>query len=71
MQQVYAYAYSTQSQPRSRKIDFAVLTDFQEFVLLDCTLYAADRKAVNNFRILDWTCDDYVSQFDTLWELTA
>jgi len=69
MQQVYAYAYSTQNQPMPRKIDFAVLTDFQEFVLLDCTLYAAEPKAVSNFRILDWTCDDYVSQFDTLWEL--
>lgn len=69
MKQVYAYAYSTQNQPTPRKIDFAVLTDFQEFVLLDCTLYAADPKAVSNFRILDWTCDDYASQFDTLWEL--
>jgi len=67
--QVYAYAYSTQNQPTPRKIDFALLTDFQEFILLDCTLYAADPKAVSNFRILDWTCDDYVSQFDTLWEL--
>jgi len=67
--QVYAYAYSTQSQPASRKIDFAILTDFQEFILLDCTLYAADLRAVSNFRILDWTYEDYVSQFDTLWEL--
>ncbi|MBI5291490.1 MAG: hypothetical protein HY872_06410, partial [Chloroflexi bacterium] len=69
MTQVYAYAYSTQNLPTPRKIDFALLTDFQEFILLDCTLYAADPKAVSNFRILDWTCDDYVSQFDTLWEL--
>jgi len=69
MKQVYAYAYSTQSQPVSRKIDFAILTDFQEFILLDCTLYAADTRAVSNFRILDWTYEDYVSQFDMLWEL--
>ncbi len=69
MMQVYAYAYSTQNHPASRKIDFALITDFQEFVLLDCTLYAAEPKAVGNFRILDWTCDDYVSQFDTLWAL--
>jgi len=69
MQQVYAYAYSTQNQPPPRKIDFAILTDFQEFVLLDCTLYAANPKTVSNFRILDWSCDDYVSQFDTLWDL--
>jgi hypothetical protein len=69
MTQVYAYAYSTQSQPTPRKIDFAILTDFQEFILLDCTLYATDPKVVNNFRILDWRYEDYVSQFDTLWEL--
>ena len=67
--QVYAYAYSTQSMPAHRKIDFALLTDFQEFILLDCTLYAADSKAVGNFRILDWTYADYALQFDTLWEL--
>ena len=69
LMQVYAYAYSTQNQPVPRKIDFALLTDFREFILLDCTLYAANPKAVSTFRILDWTCDDYVSQFDTLWEL--
>ena len=67
--QVYAYAYSTQNQPTPRKIDFAILTDFQEFILLDCTLYAAESKAVSNFRVLDWTCDDFVGRFDTLWEL--
>lgn len=69
MNQVYAYAYSTQSLAPARKIDFAILTDFQEFVLLDCTLLAATPQAVGNFRVLDWRCDDYVAQFDTLWEL--
>jgi type I restriction-modification system DNA methylase subunit len=69
MNQVYAYAYSTQTSSPTRKIDFAILTDFQEFVVLDCTLYAATPKAVGNFRVLDWHCDDYVTQFDTLWEL--
>jgi type I restriction-modification system DNA methylase subunit len=69
MTQVYAYAYSSQNLSPSRKIDFAILTDFQEFVLLDCTLFAAEPKAVSNFRILDWRYPDYISQFDTLWEL--
>jgi len=67
--QVYAYAYSTQNLSPSRKIDFAILTDFQEFVVLDCTLYAGNPKAVANFRVLDWRYNDYVTQFDTLWEL--
>ena len=69
MNQVYAYAYSTQSLHPSRKIDFAILSDFKEFVVLDCTLYAGNPKAVSNFRVLDWRYDDYVTQFDTLWEL--
>jgi hypothetical protein len=69
MNQVYAYAYSTQNLSSSRKIDFAILTDFQEFVALDCTLYAGNPKAVANFRVLDWRYDDYLTQFDTLWQL--
>jgi hypothetical protein len=69
MMQVYAYAYSTQNQPNPRKIDFAILTDFQEFILLDCTLYTATHNAVSIFRILDWRYEDYVNQFDTLWEI--
>jgi hypothetical protein len=69
MNQVYAYAYSTQNLSPKRKIDFAILTDFQEFVVLDCTLYAATPTALGNFRVLDWHCADYVQQFDTLWEL--
>jgi hypothetical protein len=58
MNQVYAYAYSTQNLSPKRKIDFAVLTDFQEFVVLDCTLYAATPSAVGNFRVLDWRYGD-------------
>jgi len=69
MNQVYAYAYSTQNLSPSRKIDFAILTDFQEFVVLDCTLYAATPQALGNFRVLDWRYGDYVTHFDTLWEL--
>ena len=69
MNQVYAYAYSTQNLPPSRKIDFAILTDFQEFVVLDCTLYANRPKAVASFRVLDWRYNDYITHIDTLWEL--
>ena len=42
--QVYSYAYSTQNSKPSEKIDFAILTDFQEFIVLDCTLFAAKPK---------------------------
>jgi hypothetical protein len=69
LNQVYAYAYSTQNLAPARKIDFAVLTDFQEFIVLDCTLYAGDPKALPNFRVLDWRYPDYVTHFETLWEL--
>lgn len=69
MNQAYSYAYSTQDLSASRRIDFAILTDFQEFILLDCTLYAAEPAAIANFRILDWTYEDYLTEFDTLWDL--
>jgi len=69
LNQVYSYAYSSQNSSPSKKIDFAILTDFQEFIVLDCTLFAARHDAVNNFRAIDWTYNDYVTQFDTLWEL--
>jgi adenine-specific DNA-methyltransferase len=67
--QVYSYAYSTQNSKPSEKMDFAILTDFQEFIVLDCTLFAAKPEAVNNFRVIDWTYNDYVEKFDELWEL--
>ena len=67
--QVYSYAYSTQNSKPSEKIDFAIPTDFQEFIVLDCTLFAAKPEAVNNFRVLDWKYEDYVGKFDELWEL--
>lgn len=67
--QVYSYAYSTQNSKPSEKIDFAVLTDFQEFIVLDCTLFAAKPEAVNNFRVIDWKYGDYAGKFDELWEL--
>ncbi len=69
LNQVYAYAYSTQNNPPSKKIDFAILTDFQEFVVLDCTLLAKKPEVLTNFRVIDWRYDDYVNRFDELWEL--
>jgi REP element-mobilizing transposase RayT len=69
LNQVYAYAYSTQNSNSRRKIDFAILTDFQEFIVLDCTLLAGGPRALTNFRVLDWRYEDYLSEFDTLWEL--
>lgn len=67
--QVYSYAYSTQNSKPAEKMDFAILTDFQEFIVLDCTLFAAKPEAVNNFRVIDWRYTDYVERFDELWEL--
>ncbi len=67
--QVYRYAYSTRNNPAPRKVDFGVLTDFQEFILLDCTFEAKEPEAVNNFRVLDWRYPDYVAQFDRLWDI--
>ncbi|MCX6558828.1 MAG: N-6 DNA methylase [Candidatus Aminicenantes bacterium] len=69
LNQVYAYGYSTQNLAPVRRIDFAILTDFEEFVVLDCTLHVNDPKALRNFLVLNWTCDDFVNQFDRLWDL--
>ncbi|HEY5503595.1 MAG TPA: N-6 DNA methylase, partial [Sedimentisphaerales bacterium] len=69
LNQVYSYGYSTQSLAPVRRIDFAVLSDFEEFVVLDCTLHVNDPRALRNFLVLNWTCDDFVIQFDRLWEL--
>jgi hypothetical protein len=69
LNQVYAYAYSTQNNSPARKIDFAILTDFQEFVVLDCTLHAAKPDVLKTFYVLDWRYPDYVARFDELWEL--
>jgi len=35
--QAYQYAHSTQSLSQTRKIDFALLTDFEEFRFFECT----------------------------------
>ncbi len=69
LNQVYSYAYSTQNLALSRKIDFAVLTDFEEFLVLDCTLHVNNPKALKNFIVLNWTFEDYLKQFDRFWEL--
>ena len=69
LNQVYAYGYSTQNLAPVRRIDFAVLTDFEEFVVLDCTLHVNDPKALRNLLVLNWTCDDYINQFDRFWDL--
>jgi hypothetical protein len=69
LNQVYSYGYSTQNLSPTRRIDFAILTDFEEFIVLDCTLHVGDAKALSNLLVLNWTCDDFVSQFDRLWDL--
>lgn len=69
LNQVYSYGYSTQNLAPARRIDFAVLSDFEEFVVLDCTLHVNDLRALPNFLVLNWTCDDFVKQFDRLWDL--
>lgn len=69
LNQVYAYAYSTQNNTPAKKIDFAILTDFQEFIVLDCTLFAAKPEAIHAFRVIDWRYPDYVARFDELWDL--
>jgi len=66
--QAYSYAYSTQASSERKKVDFSLLTDFEEFRLFDCT-FKADPKTVNNFTVLDWKYTDYVDKFSDLWDV--
>ncbi|MFO1480325.1 MAG: TaqI-like C-terminal specificity domain-containing protein [Turneriella sp.] len=68
MWQAYSYAYSTQSSSERRKVDFSLLTDFEEFRFFDCT-FKADLKTVNNFVSVDWLYTDYLAKFPELWDL--
>jgi len=65
--QAYSYAYSTQTKAKFEKVDFALLTDFEEFRFFDCTFAAKNHTTLNNYCVLDWTFDDYISNFDKLW----
>ena len=43
--QAYSYAYSTQSSSDRKKVDFSLLTEFEEFRFFDCTFRADKTKA--------------------------
>jgi type I restriction-modification system DNA methylase subunit len=66
--QAYSYAYSTQASTERKKVDFSLLTDFEEFCFFDCT-FAASKQTVNNFVTIDWKFKDYETEFDNLWNL--
>ncbi|MCB1194289.1 MAG: N-6 DNA methylase [Leptospiraceae bacterium] len=66
--QAYSYAYSTQTRPQYEKVDFALLTDFEEFRFFDCTFPVKNHETLNNYCVLDWTYKDYIKNFDKLWE---
>ncbi|MCB1194393.1 MAG: N-6 DNA methylase, partial [Leptospiraceae bacterium] len=66
--QAYSYAYSTQTRPKYEKVDFALLTDFEEFRFFDCTFPVKNHETLNNYCVLDWTYIDYIKNFDKLWE---
>lgn len=66
--QAYSYAYSTQTRPQYEKVDFALLTDFEEFRFFDCTFAVKNPELINNYCIIDWTYKDYIEKFDELWD---
>ena len=66
--QAYSYAYSTQSSSERKKVDFALLTDFEEFRFFDCT-FRTEPDLVNNFSVLDWKYTDFVDKFQELWDI--
>ncbi len=54
--------------PTYEKVDFVLLTDFEEFRFFDCTFAVKNREIINNYCVLDWTYKDYVEKFDDLWD---
>lgn len=66
--QAYSYSYSTQSKAKFQKVDFALLTDFEEFRFFDCTFPVKNHIALNNYCVLDWKFQDYIQNFDKLWD---
>ena len=68
--QAYSYAYSTQSSARSQKVDFSLLTDFEEFRFFDCTFKPTKKlELLNNFVVRDWRYPNYIGKFDELWDI--
>ena len=68
--QAYRYAYSTQSSSQKKKVDFSLLTDFEEFRFFDCTFKPTKKPDVlNNFVSIDWKYQDYIDKFNDLWDL--
>lgn len=66
--QAYSYSYSTQSKAKFQKVDFALLTDFEEFRFFDCTFPVKNHQTLNNYCVIDWKYQDYIQNFDRLWE---
>ncbi|MCG9874850.1 MAG: Eco57I restriction-modification methylase domain-containing protein [Leptospiraceae bacterium] len=66
--QAYSYSYSTQSKAKYQKVDFALLTDFEEFRFFDCTFPVKNHQTLNNYCVIDWKFQDYIQNFDKLWE---
>lgn len=66
--QAYSYAYSTQARSAYERVDFALLTDFEEFRFFDCTFAVKSPTMINNYCVIDWTYKDYITNFEKLWE---
>ncbi len=66
--QAYSYSYSTQTRPKYEKVDFVLLTDFEEFRFFDCTFPVKNHAALNNYCVMNWTFKDYIDKFDKLWD---
>lgn len=76
LRSIYRYTYSTTNDTDrpERRVRLVVVADFRRFRLLDCIdpapLHDPDPRAVDR-RIVagfDWTCEDYLAQFDRLWD---
>lgn len=63
-----APAYQVRRYGWSAKMPISVITDFEEFAIYDCTNKPKPTDKASNGRIKYLTYEDYISEFDFIWD---
>jgi hypothetical protein len=61
-------AYQVRRYGWSAKMPISVITDFEEFAIYDCTIKPKETDKASNGRIKYLTYENYVSDFDFIWD---
>jgi len=66
-----APAYQVRRYGWSAKMPISVITDFEEFAIYDCTTKPKETDKASNGRIKYLTYENYISEFDFIWDTFA